>query len=200
MLPSPRTIFENNWTLISVSENRKTSLKFRSSANSHQKGALSPPNFTEHLMNIFGQAQSRIWKQSSVSCKKPKLNYFWNRCSFATRLVLYLRNPLTFHERSERAQVRYSKASKRLSSQSEDKEILSENVILSQFTRKMYFLNFPYSTWKLMWKFQWVQRITFEKKKALASLSRKKQCFPKTSFDCKNKPKNACNPWNTKLN
>ena len=135
--PSPKTLSENNWTLISVSENQKTFLKLRSSANSHQKGASSPPNFTEHLMNIFEQAQSRIWKQSSVSCKKPKPNYFWNRCSFATRSVLFLRIPLTFHEQSERAQVRYSKASKRLSSKSEDKEVLSENVILSQFTRKM---------------------------------------------------------------
>ena len=100
-------------------------------------GALSPANFTEHLMNTFGQAQSRIWKQSSVSCKKPKLNYFWNRCSFATRSVLYLRIPLTYHEQSDRSQVRYSRESKRLSSKSKDEEFFSEKVILSQFTRKM---------------------------------------------------------------
>ena len=69
----------------------------------------------------LGKPKAAFEKQSSVSCKKPKPNYFWNRFSFATRSVLYLRIPLTFHEQSERAQVRYSKASKRLSSKSEDR-------------------------------------------------------------------------------
>ena len=59
-----------------VSENQKTFWKFRSLANSHQKGVLSPPNVTEHSMNKLGQAQNRNWKQSSIIWNKIKLNYF----------------------------------------------------------------------------------------------------------------------------
>ena len=69
-------MFENNRTLVSYCRNPMALWKFRSAAKSHQKDVLSPPNFAEQLMNLIGQAQSRVWKKPSVTCGKPKPNYF----------------------------------------------------------------------------------------------------------------------------
>ena len=76
-LVEPRkTMFENNGTMDTFCRKPKVLWKFHFSANSQQKGAWSASHLIEQLMIISEQTRRHFWKQSSVSCNKPKSNYF----------------------------------------------------------------------------------------------------------------------------
>ena len=64
--------------------------------------------------------QSRIWKQSSVSCKKPKANYFLKSLFIRNESGFASPNSTNFSWTSERAEARCSKTSNRFSGSFED--------------------------------------------------------------------------------
>ena len=64
--------------------------------------------FDEHIY-----AKAAFENNQALVARSQKQFTFWNRYSFATRAVLFLRIPLDFYEQSEQAQIRCSKTSER---------------------------------------------------------------------------------------
>ena len=68
----------------------------------------------------LGKPKAAFENNQALVARSQNQNTFWNRYSFATRAVLYIRLPLPFNEQSGRDQVRYSDTSKCLSRNFED--------------------------------------------------------------------------------